>query len=504
LIGKVDMPVKNAADVNDYRAVRRVLWAVLIANLAVTVTKIILGLVTGALAVVADGFHSLVDSSSNLIGLAAIRLASRPADERHPYGYARYETLGSLAIGGMLLAAAWEIGNAIVDRFLQGGAPNITPLAFWLIALTFPVNLAIVILETRAGKRYNSEILLADATHTRTDLFVTGSVIASVAGVWLGWRWLDMLVASAVVLLILRAAFHILKNTAGWLADASVIDPEKIEEIAQKVEGVWYVHRARSRGAPAAVFVDLHVKVYPGMSTDQAHAIASEVEERVKATFPNVLDVLVHIEPGKIDPAQMRGVPREQVAWQQIAYDTRHVADGMGLGIHDLHISQDHNDQYHIELHIELKGDVSLEEAHNIANVFESRVQERWPQTASIITHLEPLADEVQQPASENHLRLREQIRAYLENSFGTESILEVHARQMRGHYTTAIRLGLPGEVKLDRAHGLAEQVERDLIAQIPELDRVTVHMEPRWGRRPEEHQQDEEKDEKTSSSLSD
>lgn len=479
MIRKAEMPTNKVSDVTDYRAVRKVLWAVLFANLAVTVTKIVLGLVTGALAVVADGFHSLVDSSSNLVGLAAIRLASRPADEQHPYGYARYETLGSLAIGGLLLAAAWEIGNAIVDRFLGGGAPDITPLAFWLIVLTFPVNLAIVILETRAGKQHNSEILLADATHTRTDLFVTGSVIVSLVGVWLGWRWIDLLVASGVVLLILRAAFQILKNTAGWLADATVIAPEKIEEIAQAVDGVWYVHRARSRGAPAAVFVDLHVKVYPGMSTDQAHAIASEVEKRIKKAYTNVLEVLVHIEPGKIDPALLYGAPQEQVAWQQMSYEMRQIADGMGFGIHDLHISQDRNNQYQIELHMELKSNVSLEDAHQVADAFERRVQERWPQTKSIITHLEPLVDEVQLPVADDHLRQREAIRAYLERKLGRDSIVEIQARLMRGHLSTAIRLSLPGDLTLDDAHALAEQVERDLLGTIPSLERVTVHMEP-------------------------
>ncbi|MBT6151814.1 MAG: cation diffusion facilitator family transporter, partial [Chloroflexi bacterium] len=97
----------------DYSAVRRVLIWILFANLAVTIVKIGLGIFTGALAVVADGFHSLVDSSSNLIGLAAIKLAGRPADDKHPYGYRRYETIGAMAIGAMLLVAAYEIGSSI-------------------------------------------------------------------------------------------------------------------------------------------------------------------------------------------------------------------------------------------------------------------------------------------------------------------------------------------------------------------------------------------------------
>jgi cation diffusion facilitator family transporter len=281
-----------------YEGVRRVLWRVLAANLAVTILKIILGIATGALAVVADGFHSLVDTSSNLIGLAAIRLADRPADRRYPYGYQRYETIGALAIGIMLLAAAWEIGGAIISRLSDGAAPQLDLVTLVLFALTFPVNLALVVLETRAGRRLNSEILLADAKHTQTDLFVTLSVLFSLVGVWLGLPWLDTVVASVVVLLILRASFQILRNTASWLTDAGFVDPDQVEVIASGVPGVLYVHRVRSRGTPDTGFIDLHVKVHPGMSTAQAHAIASEVENQIKTELTGVAEVLVHIEPG--------------------------------------------------------------------------------------------------------------------------------------------------------------------------------------------------------------
>lgn len=106
-----------------------------------------------------------------------------------------------------------------------------------LIALTFPVNLLIVVLETRAGRRLNSQILIADATHTRTDLFITGSVLVSLLAVYLGWTWLDPLVAAVVVVLILRAAYGILRDTMNWLADASALDPDEIESLAMEVPG---------------------------------------------------------------------------------------------------------------------------------------------------------------------------------------------------------------------------------------------------------------------------
>ncbi len=453
-----------------YAGVRRVLWQVLAANLAVTLLKIVLGLLTGALAVVADGFHSLVDTSSNLIGLAAVRLADRPADRRYPYGYQRFETIGALAIGVMLLAAAWEISEAIVGRLSDGTVPSLEPLTVVLFALTFPVNLALVILETRAGRRLKSEILLADAAHTRTDLLVTASVLISLVGVWLGWPWLDTVVASVVVLLILRAAFRILRDTASWLTDAGFANPDEVEAIAREVPGVMYVHRVRSRGTPDTGFVDLHVKVHPGMSTSQAHAIATEVEHRLEAELPGVAEVLVHIEPGRED---------ELSDWERIAYDLRQIADGMGLGLHDLHVHTLPEGGYAIELHLEMPGDSSLREAHRVAERFEQRVRRHWPRAGSVITHLEPIATRVLKPSSQADEGRLDEIAGFVRAQVGADNLLEMQAHEVGAHLSVAARIRMPAAATLGQAHRQAEALEAALLAEFPDLGRVTVHAEP-------------------------
>ncbi len=465
--GELAAPTQDKAH---YPKVRRVLLQVLVANLIITFVKIGLGLATGALAVVADGFHSLVDSSSNLIGLAAVRLADRPADRRYPYGYRRYETIGALAIGGMMLVAAWEIGGAILERFQSGGTPEITPVVLGLFALTFPVNLALVFLETRAGRQLNSEILLADAAHTRTDLYVTISVIFSLVGTWLGWSWLDLTIAGVVVLLILRAAYQIIRDAAGWLTDTMIADPETVETIAQSVPGVLFAHRIRSRGAPDAGFVDLHVKVHPGMSTSQAHAIASEVENRLKAEIPQVIDALVHIEPGQ---------HRSLSDWDQIAYDLRQVADGMGLGLHDLHVHADREGNYVIELHLEMPGELFLGEAHGLAEQFETRAQSMWPRASTVITHLEPITPAVLPVVTGPIGPLKVDLAEAVRDQVGPENLLELKLLTVGGHHSAAIRISIPAAVTLAEAHVQAETLERELLNRFPDLYRITVHVEP-------------------------
>ncbi|MBW8010954.1 MAG: cation-efflux pump [Chloroflexi bacterium] len=453
-----------------YSAVQKVLWSVLIANLLVTVLKIGLGLITGALAVVADGFHSLVDSSSNLIGVAAIRMAQRPADERFPYGYSRYETLGALAIGGLLLVAAWEISSAILGRITTNTPPDINPLTLVLVILTLPVNILVVVLETRAGKRLKSEILLADAKHTRTDLYVTASVVLSLLGVRLGWVWLDALVAGVVVILIVRAAFGILGDTTRWLADANVADSVQVETIALNAPGVRQVHRIRSRGTPDAAFVDLHVKVAPDMSTAQAHAVASEVERRLIAEVPYVSDALVHIEPAR---------SQAYTPWEQIATDLRQIADGMGLGLHDLHIHTNLDGVYTIELHLEMGKEVSLGEAHRLADQFEERVQKSWPKAENVITHLEPVPQVVFLPDEGSNPELETKIREALHSHVKPDDLLSVKTYLLSGHHNAAVKLCLPADLSLAQAHTITEHIETDLLKNVRGLERVTVHVEP-------------------------
>lgn len=453
-----------------FAAVQKVLIWVLVANLAVTLIKIVVGLVTGVLAVVADGFHSLVDSSSNLVGLAAIRLARRPADERHPYGYQRFETLGSLSIGVLMLVAAWEIASAVVERFLEGATPEINMLSLGLVLFTFPVNLVVVILEKRAGRRLQSEILLADARHTQTDLYVTGSVILSVIGIWLGLNWLDQIVAAVVVVLIVRAAFTILRDASRWLADGMVVDMEQLSDVAYSVPGVLFVHHIRSRGTPESAFVDLHVKVSPGMSTSRAHAVASEVERRIIAEVPNVKETLVHIEPAK---------KAQPSRWERMSEDIRRLAEGMGLGMHDLHIHADPNEGYVVEIHLEFSDRVTLQEAHDLAENFEREVQRFWPEVTEVITHLEPVPRQVLGLENSTDSPIEQRIREVVESYIDLDQVRSLRVYETGGHTHVNLVLLLPGDEPLTEAHSLAEEIELGLRSQIPELSHVMLHLEP-------------------------
>ena len=456
--------------------IRRVLLIILALNVLITVVKLAVGFATGALSVIADGFHSIIDSSSNVIGLAGLWIASRPPDDNHPYGHRKYENIATFAIGGMLLLVSWEIIQSIVERLTEHTTPVISPLDIVIMAGTFFVNLAIVSYETRQGKALRSDILLADAAHTRTDLFVTVSVVISLIATRFGLGWVDLLVAAAVVVLIVGVAFGIVRQTSAVLTDALVIDPQVIEKAAAAVPGVQHVHRARSRGSSDAAYVDVHVRVDPAMSTVQAHAIASEVERRLKDDLPNIVDAVVHIEPHK---------PPVLSEWQAITTRARAEADALGISIHDLHVHEETSGGYTVEMHVEIPAHLSLGEAHHIASNLESRIRDAIPRVIGVTTHLEPL--QVTVPDEEGRYEIQfdalaGRVAAIADSVSGSGTAHDVQLHHVDGHLTTSVHLTLPAFQPLTEAHALAEEVERRVTTELTQIKRVVVHVEPPEG----------------------
>lgn len=280
------------------RDVRRVLWIILFLNLAVAAAKYAYGAASGSASMQADGIHSVFDSAGNVVGLVGIAIASRPADQGHPYGHAKFETYASLVIGVLLLLAAFEVGSSAVGKLVSGVyTAQVTPVSFVVMACTLAVNLGVTVYERRQGKLLKSEVLTADASHTLSDALVSVGVIAGLAAVALGFPVADPIMALVVTVAILATAVDVFKHALATLSDRARIPEEDLRAAATGVAGVRDAHRIRTRGTEGEVYADLHVLVAPEMTVADAHDLADEVERVVQDRFPNVADVLVHVEP---------------------------------------------------------------------------------------------------------------------------------------------------------------------------------------------------------------
>jgi cation diffusion facilitator family transporter len=287
---------KPAKQKNVGQAVNQVLWQTLALNLLVAALKIIVGLTTGTISMLADGFHSAMDASSNVIGLIGSTAASQPPDGNHPYGHQKYEAFATLGIGLLLLFTSWNVLKSVFTRLVEGSSPEITSLSFLVMLVTISLNFAVTRYEKKKGQALNSSLLLADAAHTKSDIFVSLSVLISLVAVKLGWPWMDGLVALVIVFVIGRTGWAIVCRASEVLSDCAVIDTIKVERIVLSVEGIQSCHKIRSRGSAQITHLDLHIQVDGRMPLEEAHYLSHLAQDRLSQKL-GIADVIVHVEP---------------------------------------------------------------------------------------------------------------------------------------------------------------------------------------------------------------
>jgi cation diffusion facilitator family transporter len=277
--------------------IQRVLWLTLGLNLLVSATKIVVGTMTGTLSLLADGYHSLMDASGNVLGLITLGFAHKPPDEDHQYGHRKFEVLASMGISILLFATAAEILHEAISRLRTGVSPTPSLLAIFAAAGTLVVNIFVAKYETRKGKELRSPFLLADSEHTRSDVFATIGVLLALFLIWAGVPWADPLAAAVIAAVIVLAGWRILTTGVNIIADRRVIDPASIDQIAASFEGVRKCVRVRTRGFEDAAYLDFTIRLNPDLSLREAHDLCDRIEVAVRQQYPQLIDIVIHQEP---------------------------------------------------------------------------------------------------------------------------------------------------------------------------------------------------------------
>ena len=280
-----------------YISIRNVLIITLFFNWGVSFAKLAYGFLTKSISMTADGFHSLSDGASNVICLIGIFIASQPKDAEHPYGHKKYETLTSLGIAALLFFISINILKEVIARFMKPVTPDITALSFCIMLVTIVINILVVIYEYKKGKAFNSDILITDSIHTRTDIYASLSVVAALAAVKIGFPAIDLAAGFFIAVLIAISGVQIVRESSYVLCDGSAIDSHKVAELVKNIKGVKRCHNIRTRGRADDVHIDLHVSVDNNMRVDKAHGLSHHIQDEVKRQIPGVTDVIVHIEP---------------------------------------------------------------------------------------------------------------------------------------------------------------------------------------------------------------
>ncbi|NLZ92984.1 MAG: cation transporter [Firmicutes bacterium] len=289
---------------SNFTKVKKVLWIILFANIAVAALKVIVGTVISSTSMIADGFHSFTDGSSNIVGLIGVHFASKPVDEDHPYGHGKFEMLAGLFIAGMLLMLSGKIVMDAVSRIFNPVLPDITLESLLVLLLTLVINIFVSTFEFKAGKKLNSQILISDSMHTRSDIFITIGVLATLISIKLGLPPIvDPLASFIVAGFIIHTAYEIFTANSSILLDKVAVDANIIRDIVLSFEQVKDAHKIRSRGSKNDLHIDMHIMLEPGLSVEESHELIHLIEDRIKDEIKQKVQLIAHIEPYNADTA---------------------------------------------------------------------------------------------------------------------------------------------------------------------------------------------------------
>ena len=290
--------LQGKTTVDRRQEVRRVLAVALALNIAMSLLKLAVGVVSGSLAVIADAMHSATDALSSLTGLITNSLSDPRPDRDHPYGHHKYEAVGALGIAGFILFTALEILLRSSERMLEGFPQiRVTAQELMILGLVLGLNLLLAGYEYSEGRRLNNSLLKADAQHAASDVWTTVVVLVGMAGAMIfRVNWLDIALAIPLALLLIKVCWQVLRQTLPWLVDHIAIAPESIHAETMAVPGVLNCHDIASRGALGQqVFIDMHL-IVDAEDLISAHTITERVETRLDQKFGPVR-CTIHLEP---------------------------------------------------------------------------------------------------------------------------------------------------------------------------------------------------------------
>lgn len=282
----------------NFNKIKKVLLIILFLNIGVALAKLLYGIYINSASMIADGYHSLSDSSGNIIGLIGIYIASKPDDAEHPYGHKKFETYASIFISVMLFLVSYDILKNALFRFFHPVTPRIDLDSFVIMLVTLGINVFVFKYEYSAGKKLNSDILVSDSLHTSSDIYVSLSVLFTLLGLKVGLPvYIDPVISIVISVLIIKAGVEVVKHSSAVLCDRVVLKEDEVRNAIKDLPEIRSCHKIRSHGREDDIHVDLHVMINPDMHVEEAHKLDHIIKQRIKERIKGVSEVVVHMEP---------------------------------------------------------------------------------------------------------------------------------------------------------------------------------------------------------------
>ncbi|MEI8395745.1 MAG: cation diffusion facilitator family transporter [Rhodospirillaceae bacterium] len=439
------------------------------ASALLTVTKLIVGLMTGSLAILSEAAHSGLDLLAAILTWLAVRVSDKPADERHNYGHGKIESVSALIETGLLfLTGAWIIYEA-VERLLLGGPPvQATWYAVAVIVLSIGIDFFRARALTKVAEETNSQALEADALHFSSDILSSAAVLVGLGLVALGYGKADAIAALAVSAFVCLAGWRLGRRTIDVLVDTAPLGlVENLTKLAGAFPGVARVERVRVRPAGASVFVELTVRVSRGLALEQVRDLCDALAKHIRQEIPGA-EPFVHAEPIALNT-------------ESIIETVQIVASNHSQAVHDIAVHTV-GDARQVSLDLEFDEDMPIGTAHQIASDLEDAIRRELGGAVAVDTHLDPRRTRVQTGASIDPARTAEVIEEVRAAARAMEPPVKVHHVKVQGEADglyVSCHCAFPETTTIRRVHERTVRLEALIWDRVPGLERVVVHAEP-------------------------
>lgn len=457
-----------------------------LAAVFITAFKLTIGLFTHSLGILAEAAHSALDLVAAAVTFLAVRISGKPPDEGHLFGYGKVENLSALFETFLLLVTCvWIIYEATQRLFFKSVEVEVSIWSFVVMLTSIIIDITRSRALMKAAKKHGSQALEADALHFSTDVWSSAVVIGGLILLTLGKfleantavspvviKWLNMadaIAALGVSIIVIYVSVELGKRTIEGLLDNAPkgLEPQIRSEI-EKIPGVVEIRQIRIRPSGPSTFVDMILGVSRTMSFEEAHSI-SVAAKAIVQRLVNRVDVVIHINP----IVQSR---------EDVIENVRSVANRFGLSAHSIRAYEE-NEKLFLDMHIEVPEQLTVAEAHERVSSFESGLRQEFPKAAEIVTHIEPLGEGEARAAKmvrEMSTELvKERIQKLVDEVKDVKNCHSISLFREGEDLSVSFHCDVSPNLTISEAHHLTEQMERLLRKDLPELERVIIHVEP-------------------------
>jgi len=449
-----------------------------IAAVFLTGMKVVVGLLTGSLGILAEAAHSALDLVAAVVTLVAVKMSSRPADQDHTYGHGKVENLSAMfETALLLLTCVWIISEAVRRLFFQSVHVEASVWAFLVMVASIVIDFSRSRVLKRAALKHRSQALEADALHFSTDIWSSLVVIAGLgfvrAAKAFGIPWLekaDAIAALGVSAIVIYVSLALGRRTIVDLLDGVPAHLREDVVRAAHVPGVLEVRNARIRRSGPDFFVDVVLIVSRHEAFEHAHDISNQAKEAIRGALDRPeTDIVVHVAPSQEEP-------------EDLVAEVRLLAARHNLAAHDIRIT-DRKGRPCLELHVEIRGARDVAAAHDRASGFEEALRRALPGLDRIVTHLEPVKAESARVAPDEDEADHDAIRRIVRDVAAAEGVVcdphEIDIEDAGEELAVSLHCALDPAMDLEAAHRLTERFEHALKTGVPRIDRVLIHIEP-------------------------